>query len=90
MQGTKKCVDSRQLHNEDYLQEVRVEPRSTAGVPSISSMPEEGRDDGNEYAGKLLEEILHRDNLNLAYVRERAIGTQPTALFLQEHLLMSA
>jgi group II intron reverse transcriptase/maturase len=32
-------------------------------------MSEEGRDDGNEYASKLLEDILHRDNLNLAYKR---------------------
>lgn len=69
MQGTKKCVDSRQLHKEDYLREVRVEPESTAGVPSISSMPTEGRDDGDEYTSKLLEDILHRDNLNLAYKR---------------------
>ncbi len=69
MQGTKKCVESRQLHNEDCLQKVRVEPGSTAGVPSISSMPEEGRDDGDEHASKLLEDILHRDNLNLAYKR---------------------
>ena len=69
MQGTKKCVESRQLHNEDYLQEVRVEPGSTAGVPSISPMPEEGRNDGDEYTSELLEEILHRDNLNVAYKR---------------------
>ncbi|SCM82865.1 RNA-directed DNA polymerase (Reverse transcriptase) [uncultured Sporomusa sp.] len=69
MQGTKKCVESRQLHNEDCLQKVRVEPGSTAGVPSISSMHEEGRDDGDEHASKLLEDILHRDNLNLAYKR---------------------
>ncbi|WP_324326412.1 group II intron reverse transcriptase/maturase [Sporomusa sphaeroides] len=69
MQGTRKCVESRQLHNEDYLQEERVEPGSIAGVPSISSMPEEGRNDGDEYTSELLEDILHRDNLNLAYKR---------------------
>jgi group II intron reverse transcriptase/maturase len=32
-------------------------------------MPEEGRNDGNEYASELLEDILHRENLNLAYKR---------------------
>lgn len=69
MQGTRKYGESRQLHNEDYLREVRVEPGSTAGVPSISSMPKEGRNDGDEYASELLEDILHRDNLNLAYKR---------------------
>ncbi|HML35622.1 MAG TPA: group II intron reverse transcriptase/maturase [Sporomusa sphaeroides] len=46
-----------------------MEPGSIAGVPSISSMPEEGRNDGDEYTSELLEDILHRDNLNLAYKR---------------------
>lgn len=72
MKGTKTCVESRQLQKEDYLREVRMESRSTAGVPSMSSMPQEERDDDNEYADELLEEILHRDNLNLAYKRVKA------------------
>jgi group II intron reverse transcriptase/maturase len=32
-------------------------------------MPERGRNGDNEYAGGLLEKILHRDNMNLAYKR---------------------
>jgi RNA-directed DNA polymerase len=35
-------------------------------------MPEKERDGVNEYASGLLEEILHRDNMNLAYKRVKA------------------
>ena len=72
MKGTKKCVESRQLHNEGCPREKRVEPRCNVGVPSISSMPEKGRNDDNEYASRLLEKILHRDNMNLAYKRVKS------------------
>lgn len=72
MKGTKKCVESRQLHQEDCLQEVRVELGDNVGVPSIPSMPERGRNGVNEYANGLLEKILHRDNMNLAYKRVKA------------------
>ena len=71
MKGTNKCAKSRQLQ-EDCLQEIRVEPRGNVGVPSISSMPERKRDGVNEYASGLLEKILHRDNMNLAYKRVKA------------------
>jgi len=57
-----KCVKSRQLHKEDYLQEIRVELRDTVGVRSISSTSEEGRNDVNEYASELLEQILDPSN----------------------------
>jgi group II intron reverse transcriptase/maturase len=72
LKGTKTCIESRQLQNEDYLREVRMESGCTAGVPSMSSMPQEGRNDDNEYASDLLEKILHRDNLNLAFKRVKA------------------
>ncbi|MBP2645965.1 MAG: Reverse transcriptase/maturase family protein [Firmicutes bacterium] len=72
MKGTKKCVESRQLHKEDCLQEIRVELKGNVGVPSISPMPERGRNGVNEYASGLLEKILHRDNMNLAYKRVKA------------------
>ena len=71
MKSTKKCAESRQLH-EDCLQEIRVEPRGNVGVPSISSMHERRRDGVNEYARGLLEKILHRDNMNFAYKRVKA------------------
>lgn len=35
-------------------------------------MPERGRNGVNEYAGGLLEKILHRDNMNLAYKRVKS------------------
>jgi len=69
LKGTKKCVESRQLHKGGYPQEIRVELGSKAGARSISSMPKRKGNSGNEYAGKLLEDILHRDNMNLAYKR---------------------
>lgn len=72
MKGTKKCAESRQLHEEDCLQEIRVELRGNVGVPSISSMPEKGGNGVNECASGLLEKILHRDNMNLAYKRVKA------------------
>lgn len=72
MKSTKKCVESRQLHNEGCLQEIRVEPRGNVGVRSISSTLEKGRNDGNEYAGGMLERILDRENMNLAYKRVKA------------------
>ena len=72
MKDTRKCGESRQLHKEDCLQEVRVELRGNVGVQSISSTSEEGRNDVNEYASKLLEEILEPSNMNLAYKRVKA------------------
>jgi RNA-directed DNA polymerase len=69
LQDTKKCDESRQLHYEGCLQDLRVEPGEIVGARSISSTSEEGRNGGNEYASGLLEKILHRDNMNDAYRR---------------------
>ena len=72
MKDTRKCVESRQLHKEDCLQEIRVELRGNVGVQSISSTSERGRNDVNEYASGLLEKILEPSNMNLAYKRVKA------------------
>ena len=72
MKNTKKCVESRQLQKEGYLQEDRVELESRAGARSISSTSEKDENGGNEYARGLLEEILDRNNMNLAYKRVKA------------------
>jgi len=72
LNDTKKCVDSRQLHKEDYLHEIRVELGDNVGVRSISSTSKKGRNDVNEYASRLLEEILEPSNMNLAYKRVKA------------------
>ena len=72
MKDTKKCVESRQLHKEDYLQENRVELEGNVGVRSISSTSDKEENDGNGYAKGLLEEILDRDNMNRAYKRVKS------------------
>ena len=72
MKDTKKCIESRQLHNGGYLHKDRVELESSTGAHSISSMSESKENDGNEYASKVLERILEPGNLNLAYKRVKA------------------
>ncbi len=57
------------LSNRDCLHEVEVEPRGNVGVQSIPSMSENGRDDVGAYSNKLLEKIVDKNNLNLAYIR---------------------
>ena len=72
MKDTIKCGESRQLHKEDCLQEIRVELRGNVGVLSISSTSEKGRNDVSEYVSRLLEKILEPSNMNLAYKRVKA------------------
>ena len=67
-----KKADNFKSNNEGYSQEIRVELGGNAGVRSISSTSQDGGNDGNEYARGLLEKILDRENLNLAYRRVRA------------------
>ena len=50
----------------------RVEPQGMQGVQSVSAASKDGRNDGNEYASKLLERIVDRQNLNLAYKQVKA------------------
>ncbi|MBE3036353.1 MAG: group II intron reverse transcriptase/maturase [Candidatus Atribacteria bacterium] len=69
---TKKCDKSRQLPSGGYLCKDRVELKSSTGAHSISSMCQSKENDGDEYASKLLEKILDRNNLNLAYKRVKA------------------
>jgi hypothetical protein len=45
----------------------RVEPQGMQGVRSVTTASADGRNDGNEYASNLLESIIDRQNLNLAY-----------------------
>lgn len=72
MKDTKKCDKGRQLHNEGYLHENRVELKTSVEVRSISSMSKRGRNNVNEYGSDLLEQMLSRDNLNSAYKRVKA------------------
>lgn len=72
MKDTKKYNESRQLPKGGYLHNDRVEPESSAGAPSISSMSQNKENNVNEYNGGLLEKILEPANLNLAYKKVRA------------------
>jgi len=72
LKDTRKCVESRQLHIEDYLYENRVELEGNTGVRSISSMSENEENCGNEYASNVLERILETDNMDRAYKRVKA------------------
>jgi len=58
--------------HEGSLREVGVERRDSAEVPSISPASERRRNDMQEVGDDLLEWILSRDNLNLAYKRVKA------------------
>ena len=51
-----------------------MEPEGKRGVPSLSAASKSERDDVNGYSRNLLEEIVDRDNLNLAYKRVKANG----------------
>ena len=72
MKYTTKCNECSQLHTEDYLCEDRVEPERSMGVQSISFTSSKGQNDGNEYAGSLLDKILDRNNMNEAYKRVKS------------------
>ena len=67
LKNSKKYVEIRKLHNEDYLCEVGLEIQDNIEVMSISSASRNGRDDKKRDTSNLMEQILHRDNLNKAY-----------------------
>jgi RNA-directed DNA polymerase len=54
-------------YKEGWTCDVGVELQDNMGAHSISSAFENGKDDGKQYADNLLEKILDRNNLNLAY-----------------------
>ena len=72
MKNTKKCDNSRQLHNEGYLQKDRVELEEYVGAPSISLTIEKQQNAENKYTNGLFERIIDRNNLNQAFKRVRA------------------
>lgn len=69
MKETKKYVESRQLHIEGYSHESKVELEDNGKTPSISLTSDRKQDDRGVYTSKLLEKILHRDNMNEAFKR---------------------
>ena len=72
MKNTNDCVESRQLHTGGRLQDDRVELEiNVATLNNHTTFPKDG-DDVHEYAKELLEKILDRSNMNLAYKRVKA------------------
>jgi group II intron reverse transcriptase/maturase len=67
LKSTKKCDNSRQLHNEGYLQKDRVELEEHVGAPSISLTLEKQQNTENKYNNGLFERIIDRNNLNQAF-----------------------
>jgi RNA-directed DNA polymerase len=61
------------LEDEDYQSEVGVEPRGMTGEQSQTKAGTEGRDELKEQC-RLLEQILSRENMNLAYLRVKGNG----------------
>lgn len=70
--------DSKEMHRKQKTQsrgcpqEARVELGDNAGVLSISTASERGRGVEDECTGRLLGEILDRENLNLAFKRVKS------------------
>ncbi len=72
MKGNQKYDNGRQLHIEDYLQENKLETKGNVEVPSIFAVPSKGKIDTKTVTNELLERILSKDNMNLAFKRVKA------------------
>ncbi len=68
---TKNYDESRKLHKEGCQWESRVELEDTIEVPSDSLTAEQKQDDRKAYDSMLLEKILDKENMNLAYKNVR-------------------
>ena len=72
MKDNQKYDNGRQLHIEDYLQENKLETEGNVEVPSVFVVSPEKEIDTKTVTNELLERILSRDNLNLAFKRVKA------------------
>ena len=72
MNVTKDGHKDRQLHKEGYLQKVSAEQKEYAEVSAHTRIAENNRINTNFQTDNLLERILHRDNLNMAYKRVKS------------------
>jgi len=61
-----------QLQIEGWSQIVSVEPRGNAGAPDHGKMAENNTTDADGQADKLMERILSRNNLNMAFKKVKA------------------
>lgn len=69
MKVTENYDKSRQLHKEDYSQENKVELENNEKVPNNFLTSEKNQNDRNVYEGMILEKILDKENMNLAFKR---------------------
>ncbi len=72
MKGNQKYDNGRQLHIEDYLQENKLETKGNVEVPSIFAVSSKEEIDTKTVTNELLEKILSKDNMNMAFKRVKA------------------
>ena len=72
MKGNQKYDNGRQLQIEDYLQENKMEAENNVEVPSVFDVSPLKETDTKTVTNELLEKILSRDNMNLAFKRVKA------------------
>ena len=72
MNVTKDGFKDRQLHIEDYLQMVSAEQKEYAEVSAHQRIAENNDIITDFQAGNLMEQILHKDNLNKAYKKVKS------------------
>lgn len=72
MKGNQRYDNGRQLRIEDYLQENKLETEGNVEVPSVFDVSKLEEIDTKTVTNELLEQVLSKDNLNLAYKRVKA------------------
>ena len=72
MKGNQRYDNGRQLRIENYLQENKLETEGNVEVPSVFDVSKLEEIDTKTVTNELLEQILSKDNLNLAYKRVKA------------------
>ena len=72
MNVTNDGFKDRQLHIEDYLQRVSAEQKEYAEVSAHQRIAENNNNITDFQTDNLMEQILHRDNLNKAYKKVKS------------------
>ena len=72
MKGNQEYDNGRQLRIEDYLQENKLETEGIVEVPSVFVVPTKEEIDTKTVTNEILEKILTRDNMNIAFKRVKA------------------
>lgn len=72
MKDNQEYNNGRQLHIEDYLQENKLETEGNVEVPSVLVVSTEKEIDTKTVTNEILEIILSKDNMNLAFKRVKA------------------